>query len=294
MSNIIQSEEQAPHRGLFYLAKSMYPQKSSDVLGQLNTFRQNRRNPMDYLRESETRLGLPSSRERLAGLRGAISNTENLLRNVDPSVTGRTQGSLVTEAQRNRMVANERAPIADQFREQSRALEGETANLSELGQRSMAEAQLGIGEQQAQEQSLQGLYNLLFGREQEEEKNKQWWEQFNEGKRQADRQANELAAQTAALRNAIKTSNQVPTAVPTPSSTPLQVSKEYSNSGKITGYDTNYGSSLTDYGKQLEDENWRKMQESQRMQNIRQSLPEWLRNTTPGLAITGVRNFFGI
>lgn len=220
--------------GLFLFGQNMYPNpsNSSDALSQLNTFRQNRRNPMDYLRESETRLGLPSSRDRLAGLRGAISNTENLLRGVDPSVTGRTQGSLVTEAQRSRMVANERAPIAEQFREQSRALEGETSNLSELSNRSLTEAQLGIGEQSAQEQSLKGLYDMLFGREREAEKDKQWWEQFNEGKRQSDRQAAQISAQTDALRRAIMNQQPITPIVPeVRNPTPLDVNKAFSSGG---------------------------------------------------------------
>jgi hypothetical protein len=196
--------------GLFFYGEKMYPQKSSDVLGQLNTFRQSRRNPMDYLRDSETRLGLPSSRQRLEGLRGAIGNTENLLRGVDPSVTGRTQGSLVSEAQRQRMVNLEREPLGEQFREQSRALEGETSTIEDLARRSLSEAQLGIGEQESQQKSLESLYSTLFQREQEEEQKRRWQEEFSERRRQSDRQAAELAAQTAALRNAIRLSEQTP------------------------------------------------------------------------------------
>lgn len=202
---------------VFYFGKFMPPQRSSDVLGQLNTFRQNRRNPMDYLRESETRLGLPSSRQRLQGLRGAITNTENLLSGVDPSVTGRTQGSLVTEAQRQRMVNLERAPLADQFKEQSRALEGESANIADLTGRSLTEAQMGIGEQQAQEQSLQSLYGTLFQREQEEEQKrrweeqqKQWWEDFNMRRAISEREAAALEAQSRATSDAIRRSMSTP------------------------------------------------------------------------------------
>lgn len=173
--------------------------------------------------EQERQVGLPSARERQMGLRAAISNTENLLRNVDPSVTGRTQGSLVTEAQRSKIVQNERQPYAEQFREQSRALEGETANLADLSSRAMSGTQMALGEQSAQERQLQELYQTLYGREQAEEEKRRWeqqqaearrqWEaqqaesirQFNEGQRASQAQAAALRGQQDALARAFQT-----------------------------------------------------------------------------------------
>lgn len=143
-------------------------QSSTDVLNQLRDFQAKRRKPQDILSEEETKLGLPSATQRLTGLRGAISNTENLLRGVDPSVTGRTQGSLVTEAQRQRMVAQEREPISEQFREQSRALEGETANTTDIANRALKSTQLGVEDLNTQENAMRTLYSSLYQREQDE------------------------------------------------------------------------------------------------------------------------------
>lgn len=143
-------------------------QNSADVLTQLRGFQANRRKPQDILIEEETKLGLPSAQQRLTGLRSAIGNTENLLRNVDPSVTGRTSGTFTTEAQRSRLVAKEREPISEQFREQSRALEGETATTSDIANRALKSAQLGISDLDARENSLRALYGSLYQREQDE------------------------------------------------------------------------------------------------------------------------------
>lgn len=143
-------------------------QKSSDVLAQLDAFRASRRKPQDIQTETEAKLGLPTAQQRLTGLRGAITNTENLLRNVDSSVTGRTSGTFTTEAQRQRLVAKERAPLSDEFREQSRALEGEQANISDLRQQVGQQTGFAIGEQDKQEGTLKSLYDTLFGREQAE------------------------------------------------------------------------------------------------------------------------------
>jgi hypothetical protein len=64
-------------------------------------------------------LGVPEIRNNVAGLRTTVANTTNALNNVDPSVTGRTSGSLVTEAQRQRLVNMERAPIASELQNES-------------------------------------------------------------------------------------------------------------------------------------------------------------------------------
>lgn len=152
-----------PARGVF-----LFMQNSADILTQLRGFQAGRKKPQDILAEEETKLGLPSAQQRLVGLRSAIGNTENLLRNVDPSVTGRTSGTFTTEAQRQRLVAKEREPISEQLREESRALEGETANTSDLSGRALKAAQLGISDLDSQENSLRALYGSLYQREQDE------------------------------------------------------------------------------------------------------------------------------
>lgn len=161
---IIHLEEQPQTRGCF-----LFMPTSAEILGQLQSFQAGRKKPQDVLAEQENRLGVSGVRERQAGLRGAIQNTENLLKQVDPSVTGRTSGSLVTEAQRTKMVTNERAPIADQFSEQSRALEGETANLSDLSGSARTAAQLAISADDQQQNYLKDLYQTTYQLEKDEE-----------------------------------------------------------------------------------------------------------------------------
>lgn len=190
----------------------MQPSTSQDAFSQLTAFQKSRRNPNDILQESQTRLGLPSAEQRKVGLRGAISNTENLLKGVDPSVTGRTAGTFTSEAQRNRLVQLERAPLADQFTEQSRALEGETANVADLNARALTEAQLASSTQDKQESDLKGIYDILLAREQQAEEKRRYEEE--------QRIARE--AQAAALRasqqqgdylsNLFKTNNPATTA----------------------------------------------------------------------------------
>lgn len=146
----------------------MQPRTSQEAFTNLQNVQTNRRKPQDILRESEQRLGIPTATQRQVGLRGAITNTENLIRNVDPSVSGRTAGTLVNDAQKQRLIALEREPLSSQFREESRALEGETANISELQRRAMQDAQLSISADDAAENAARGLYDTLYQREQDD------------------------------------------------------------------------------------------------------------------------------
>ncbi len=143
------------------------PPNSQAALDQLRSFQGSRRKSTDVLRDSENRLGLPQATQRQQGLRTAITNTENLIKAVEPSVSGRTGGSLVTEAQKTRLVGMERAPLDTAFGEQNRALEGENAMANELQRRALQESQLQIAEDDRQEQGMSGLYSTLYQREQD-------------------------------------------------------------------------------------------------------------------------------
>lgn len=158
----------------------MQPRTSQDAFNELQTFQKSRRKSQDVLRESENRLGLPTATQRQAGLRAAITNTENLIRSVEPSVAGRTSGSLVNEAQKTRLIGLERAPLDESFREQSRAFEGESANINELKRQALTDAQLAIAEDDTRQNTLKGLYEALYQREQEERAFAEQQRQFNE------------------------------------------------------------------------------------------------------------------
>lgn len=163
----------------------MPPRNSREVYDELTAFQRSRRKPQDILAESESRLGIPTVTQRQAGLRAAITNTENLIRSVDPSVAGRTSGSLVTEAQKQRLVNLEREPLGEQFREQSRSLEGETANLADLNRRALQESQLAVSADDTRLNELQGLYSMLYQREQDEIARQERERAFAEAQKQA-------------------------------------------------------------------------------------------------------------
>lgn len=88
---------------------------AADAAAQLDTFNKNRVNPDTALTTAESKYGVGALQGQIDSLRSLSSNLKTGIDNVDPSVTGRTQGSLVTEAQRNAIVNNERQPLVKEF-----------------------------------------------------------------------------------------------------------------------------------------------------------------------------------
>lgn len=142
-------------------------ENSQQAFQDIQNFDASRANPTDVLSQAEGKYNVGQSRQRLVGLRSAIMGTEGALNAVDPSVTGRTSNSLVTEAQRSKMVANERAPIAEQYSQQQGALGNENSNYSDLQGQASKEAQLRLTGDDTKRSALQSLYDNLYKREQD-------------------------------------------------------------------------------------------------------------------------------
>lgn len=144
---------------------------SGTLLNQLTNYDTTRKNSVDVLNEAMGKYGVPEIRNRVAGLRTTLTNTESALNNVDPSVTGRTQGSLVTEAQRQKQVTNERAPIMQQYGEVSSALGNESANLTDNQNLAKDFASGSIDDWNAGRAALQDRYSTTYQREQDTKAN---------------------------------------------------------------------------------------------------------------------------
>lgn len=121
----------------------------------------------DALNAALGQFGVPEIRNTVSGLRTTVANTNNALNEVDPSVTGRTQGSLVTEAQREKQVANERAPIAQNLTDENNSLnENQQALTDALGQ-ATTQANNQVADYNAGRTALQDEYTTQYQREQD-------------------------------------------------------------------------------------------------------------------------------
>lgn len=143
------------------------PPTSAALATQLSALDANKQSSADILNGAMAKYGVGDIQNRVSGLRTTLSNTETALNNVDPSVTGRTSNSLVTEAQRQRMVNQERAPIAAQYGDQTRALSNESANLGEAQKQANVFANGQISDNTNNRNNLQSEYNNATAREAE-------------------------------------------------------------------------------------------------------------------------------
>lgn len=144
----------------------MQPTTSDQALGGLQSAEQAVQNPNDILQAQNKALGVDSAQSTVSGLRGAIDNTTKLLSQVAPSVMGRTANSLVTNAQANRQIQNEQAPISQNLTQEGTQYNNANSDLAKLESEAQTAAS-GIyqGEQDKVTQA-QNLYNALFGKEQ--------------------------------------------------------------------------------------------------------------------------------
>lgn len=148
----------------------MQPTTSSQALSNLQSFQQGMQKPEDILNSQEQALGVPAATQQVQGLRGAIQNTTTMLNNVAPSVYGRTQNSLETNAQANANIANEQAPISANLNKENTDYTNQESDLQNLLGKAGTLASLKTQGQDSQLGYLQNIYNDLYGSEQDSAK----------------------------------------------------------------------------------------------------------------------------
>lgn len=115
---------------------------SDQALQDLTNFQTSVKSPVDVYNDAVTKLGIPDVRANVTSLRKNIADTNALLSALPDSVSGRTSGSLTTEAQRQRVLATERAPLDTANAGYSNNYNMESANLNDLTGQASNQAQL--------------------------------------------------------------------------------------------------------------------------------------------------------
>jgi hypothetical protein len=131
-------------------------------------------NPTQIYNDAMNTLGVPDARTRVTGLQKALTDNENLINNVDPSVTGRTQNSLVTEAQRSRLVSMEKQPLLTAHGKMGTDYGYATSNLGQLLGEATTRTGLATEAYKSKRESLAGLLAAAIQREQEAAAQRRW------------------------------------------------------------------------------------------------------------------------
>lgn len=111
---------------------------------------------------------------RVSKVRSLVGNLESAVEAVDPQVTGRTSGSLVTEAQRGALVNRERQPILGDLAKQQQAFGQAQGDWTMANQLSGDYARNLMSEDQTRYQSLTDLYSKAVAAEQAAEEKRRW------------------------------------------------------------------------------------------------------------------------
>lgn len=170
---------------------------SQAALASLQQAQSQSQDPNTILSGQRQQLGVDKAQQTVTGLRGAINNTTKLLKQVAPSVMGRTGSSLVTNAQATGQIANEQRPIAQNLSDQGAAYNEANTDLSTLNQRAQEAASGIYAGQQDKLSYAQNLYNTLYQKERDVEAARQaeldrqeQIRQFNEQSRVSQANAN--------------------------------------------------------------------------------------------------------
>jgi len=131
---------------------------------QLGAFDKNAQNPLDMYNSALNSLGIADVRTRVSDLRTSMINTENMLRAVDPNVSQRTSNSLVTEAQRQRLVAQERAPLDEALRTQGQNFDAAQGDYKMVLDEGKTQAELAYKGQQDKRQAIIDRLKLALTR----------------------------------------------------------------------------------------------------------------------------------
>lgn len=159
-------------------------------------------NPTDTYNKITTQLGIPDARTRVQALQSNLLDTENAIKAVDPNVTARTSGALVTEAQRGRLVNMEKAPLTDTYNSQNQSYGVEQNNLGQLTQQATQQAGLAESDYKNKRQSLADQLTTALQQQAAAEAKAEADRQFAESQRQFNVSSSQKAASASAKASA--------------------------------------------------------------------------------------------
>jgi hypothetical protein len=134
------------------------------ALKELVNMMRSQEKPIDIYGRMESEMGLPELRGAARTLTKEIGSIEDILEGIEPSVAGRTRESIVTEAQRSRIVSAEREPHEKALAKLARGLGRITGSISELSSQLANKVNLIMQGQTQELEPAKLLYQVLVER----------------------------------------------------------------------------------------------------------------------------------
>lgn len=164
-------------------------------------------NPTQAYTNSLNQLGIADARTSVSSLSKAILDNTNLVNNVDSSVTGRTSGSLVTEAQRQRLVGAEKAPLVQAGSTLAGNLTTAQTRQSDIERQAQMESNLAGDTYKAKRQSLSDQLTQAQNAQQQAEQKRQFDLTLQANKAKASSSASSKKSSADEILNYFKSAN---------------------------------------------------------------------------------------
>lgn len=157
---------------------------AADALTALNGYQQP--DSASVLGQAQQKYGVGDLQNRVNTYKTLTQNLTGAIAAVDPSVTGRTAGSLVTEGQRGALVNRERAPITAELGTADQGLSSANNDLSTANTNATNDANLTVADNKDKYNKLLQTYQIANDREQQQATAARQAAQDAESKRQFD------------------------------------------------------------------------------------------------------------
>jgi chromosome segregation ATPase len=171
--------------------------QANDAQNNLTNFQGSMKGANDFYNEAQTQFGVQGAQDTANKSKQALGLTQGLINNLPNSVTGRTQGSLVTEAQRQKLLQNEMTPLNNQYNIQGQNYNDQQSALQSLMEQASGQSSRNYQGQQDKYSTLNDLFKTLLGQKNQAQSDLGSWTSQLQAYQQAQeqiRQFNETAA----------------------------------------------------------------------------------------------------
>jgi hypothetical protein len=167
---------------------------------QLTDFQGSMKDPLSYYSDASKNLGVADTQGQMNTARDAVTKTNTLLSNLPQTVQGQVNGTLTNEAQRQGILAQQQAPLMQNYQTQNNNYGNLAQQYQNLLAQAGTQANLGFQGQQQKFQTLNDLYNNAFGQQNQALQSLQFGQQYNLTAAQNAAQQRAMDAQTAIAR----------------------------------------------------------------------------------------------
>lgn len=156
-----------------------WEKEANSLWGEVGQFDKNYKNPLDIYNAALENLGISDARTRVSSLRQALIDNQNLLDKLSGNIAQRTQNTVMTQAQRDKLYATEAQPIMQQGEQINRQFGAASADYQGILGEAQTQTQFESEGQRERRAALLDRLRIAIERTDNEEKKRQWQAEYD-------------------------------------------------------------------------------------------------------------------